>query len=534
MNGDKKNTRQQLSIVVDCDISPARIRGFMDKCWVNKDGEIANLEIKSQILKIKKEGCPVKLPVMPKAPGKKADDAEREKYANAKKEYAELHKKYMDYSSPRFVELKTQHDYSKLLTKLKKFLNKSSLTDNDKVAMKAIMDTLDDKIPAYNPKLETKEKYEKRVRKFESRGFTKLRSSGVDLETPNGVQTELDRVAKEFPELTLFSSKDSVSKNKVRFNDAGCVAIAVVVEEFIKEVADNGIEATINDRRKIMQPDHCVNQLAKTLPLYPLYGNLDHYLEVEDRKKRKLAYESDKLKEKTRLIQISKRQAKRTGSVFEKPKFEYPTFVQKEVSAGHAVECLREKDGKTKKYYQWYGIDIEKNQLDEQDVSFAFYVSKVCDKAKEERVDSGEVLASEIKISSNVKKFLSDLVTDFIIRVTPTCRIFMQNKGTKTINEDVVISVMQMLLIDSYRKKHPSTGLTPVHAALFDKVWEKVKLCIKHQTSVVTKQDNVVEDSEPLGHEGDPTEDLDLDDLEDETPPPVVKPKNVRKQIRGN
>jgi len=126
-------------------------------------------------------------------------------------------------------------------------------------------------------------------------------------------------------------------------------------------------------------------------------------------------------------------------------------------------------------------------------------------------MSSGDNSVSDIRVSNNIKKFLSDIVTDFITRVTPQADILMNSKKIKTVNEKIIITVVKQLLIDSYPKKSACMNLTPEHAKLFDEVKKKVTLCQEYQTGVVTKEvdeePEVMDPEDISGHVDDPTKD---------------------------
>lgn len=553
-----KKERRQLSDVIGLTFSPARVRSCMDINWVNREVEEKCDVSNQKLLEIKKEeypGVPVK-PERPAYPGKDAGAADKKKYESEKKKYKELRdayivalKEYNKYKSPRYKRLETAHRYSRLLGKLKALLAKPSHSVSYEYELSAVRASLEDRVTPKKPK-ESEESFQARSAKFKPKGYTALRSSNADLSTVSGVDKELERVFKEHRDLELFSEKDTVAKERTRFNDPAAVVIANFAQHIVEELVDHTIDKTLASRKKIMQPDHCVSEGIEECSLFPLISNSPHYLAVVARQKRKEAYEHKKLQDKSKKVRSDRLRAKKEGKTPARSTAlkDYPTFQANEVASGYALAETRTNDkGKEKEHYLWYGIDLEKNPEDEQRINFKFYVDKVTKDVLDERA-SENVLIADIKISSNLKKFLSDVVVDFIMRITPLAMSLIESKKVKTITEEVAMTVIKQLLVDSYSRKKVRALLSEEHSKMFDEVREKVKLCQEHQTGVVAKEveepESEESEDEDLGHDADPTElsDDDLGENEAEAEPepvkaaakPAAKSGSARKNVRQN
>jgi histone H3/H4 len=566
--------RRQLSEVTDLTFSPARVRSCMDINWVNKSVE-EKCEVSNQkLLEIKKEeypgGAPAK-PDRPVYPGKDAKESDKKKYESEKKKYKEQRdayilalKEFNKYKSPRFQKLETAHRYTRLLQKLKKLLEKPSHSISYEYELSAVRASLEDRVTPKKPK-ETEEAFQARQVKFTakqaeegSKKYLPLRGSQTDLSTPSGIDKELERVFKEYRDLELFSEKDTVAKERTRFNDPAAVVIASFAQYIVEELVDHTVDKTLASRKKIMQPDHCVSAGIEDCSLFPLISNSPHYLAVIARQKRKEAYEIQKLKDKNKKIQIERRRARKEGKNPARSTTlkDYPKFQTKEVESGHAIAVTKTSEkGKDKDHYLWYGIDLDKHTDDTQRINFRFYVDKVSRVVLSDRA-SDDSMAADIKISSNLKKFLSDVVVDFIMRITPLAMSLIESKKVKTITEEVAMTVIKQLLVDSYSRKGVRALLSDEHARMFDEVCEKVSACQAHQTGIVNKEHESESedgsDDEDLGHDADPTEDkaedadeMSDEDLEDSEPEPAktatkpvaktaTKPGDARKNVRQN
>lgn len=495
---EPKRERQQLSKVVDLSISPARVRSLMDHHLINQVKEAKDSKTNEHLMRIRKEECPVERPSLPTSPGKKADKVAKEKYQEAKKEYLAELKAYDSYTSPRYAKLEILHAYCRHLEKLISLLLKNH-SESVQREIDNIHAILNDEKPLRRES-EAEEAYEKRTKKFESKGYLGLRSKTVKLDDPNSIQAEVARLRKANQDLEYFVEKNTTSKERIRFNDQTAVAVAAFMETTIEQLVYHTIDATIHDRRRTMKPDHCVSTGIEDCSLFPLISNLPHYLAIVDRQKRSDKYELDHASAKAKNLRETRRIAKNTDKPV-KRKFEYPKFQEVEVKAGFAKAVEGKKqDGSPKINYRWYGIDIERDPSEESEIKFTSYAHKVCKNALDQ---CDNAYADEIKISGQIAKFFSDLIVDFIKRLAPLAMLNIECRHVKTIDESVITNIVKHILLDSYKHKSAKMSLTDEHDAMFASVKKKVETCYLHQTGVVTKEavekapSDLVDDDEP-------------------------------------
>lgn len=478
----KKVTRQQLCKVTQNIISPARVRRFIDNLGINRTVEEQLKLAKLNIVKIKKEGGPVE-PISPKPPKKNCEEPLKLKYEELKNKYLADLKVYNDYTSEKYKRLRVIYKLCKYLLKVKVLLLKKTRNVNQNKEM-------DEYVKVINSGVE-KRKSSESDEEFLARSQVNLYSSylaNVDLTNVDSITKLIDKLKSENPGLDQFLEKDTISKLRVRFNDPSAVAIATAMEFVIEELLEHGMAKTIELQKKTIQPDYCITDDIEDCQWYVLFRNLPHLKAIVDRQNRKNKYFADRDKEKQKQVQKAKSKAKKDKKNYVKPSFKYPTFQDNEVAKGHAVKLTKtvtDSEGKetTKEYYEWKLIDAEDVELNElcDDTNFYHYVQQICKKIIARRSDIGDSDYADIKISTNIKKFFSDLIIDFIAKISPQFRVLIDAMDVKTIDHTVVKTILKMLLVNNYFDAKGEVKLNDDHELLFKTIDEKVELCQAHQ-----------------------------------------------------
>lgn len=504
VNKQPRQPRQTLSKITNMILTPSRVRSFIDNFGMNKSIEEKLTVIKNDLLVIKKEGGPkVPAPVehLKKDPTKEQRDAHDE----LKVKHSNEMKKYNEFSSDRYNTLKTVYTLCKQLNKIVGLLNKKKRNDNQTKELKTLTKNVSSKTPSKSGK-------------FQPSDFTKF-VGPTDLTNPNSIMELVNDLKKSNPELLVFFQKDETSKSRVRFNDRAAVALAMSLELGLEELIEYGMTQTLKSGKKTLQPDDCVNVGMEKLDWFMLFRNLPHLRNIVERQQRNAAYLADKELHKFKLIQKAKSVAKKDGSKMQKPKIEYPKFQDTEVAKGFAIKTevpkkdengVVKKDEKTgeeltKFVYTWKNIDTDDNEKH----TFGFYMNLLCRKVISSKMDIGESQYYDIKVSASVKKFLSDLVVDFIARISPLIRILISHTDVKTVDEDVMITVLRMMITDGYHNSSGFVQLRPEHERLFRLINEKIELCSIHQTTKTDKTDKTdkKEEEESEGEEDNESED---------------------------
>lgn len=510
---DKKMPRQQLSKVTETLISPARIRRFIDDMGINRDVEEKLMLVKEELMKIKKEGGP-QLPTSPETLKKDATESQRTKHEELRSKYITELKLYNDFISDKYKKLENIHMLCKHLDKIRDLLLKDKRNANQDRELSELLNVVHDR-PMSRKVKETEDDFKNRVEKFEAPGYLSY-VKGINLSNADDVQSLINNLKKNNNDLSLFFKRDDISRTRIRFNDPAAVAVSTIVETGLEELIEFGMDNTLKSQKKTLHPDNFIGSDLENCNWYILFKNLPHLQAVLNRQQRRETYETARNAAKLAKVQEAKAKARKTKKPYVKPDFKYDSFPETEVNGGFAVaEDVTTKDNKgketTKTNYLWYGIDIDwseateeitngkqeatdtdddKEEIDDEDVeheiNFKTYVQHLCKQVITHKSDDKADFL-DVKISSNARRFLSDLIVDFISRITPLIRILLEAMNVKTVDHEMIKTVLRIMLTDIYHSSTGNVQLNDTHEELFHLIDRKVKLCKDYQTGTVTK-----------------------------------------------
>ncbi len=86
--------------------------------------------------------------------------------------------------------------------------------------------------------------------------------------------------------------------------------------------------------------------------------------------------------------------------------------------------------------------------------AFGFYASAICKRAKADLV-KGDASFEKIRISNDIRRFFSVATVQLIARISPLVQIYMDAAGVKTVSDNVIVFVFDMLLSDMGPREHP-------------------------------------------------------------------------------
>ena len=514
-------TRTQQADKAELKIQPPRMRMHLDRLAMNRPIETLLAPIKEKIEQIRKQGAPV----LPEKPEKEAEQ-------EVKDVYKEAQKAYNKYSSADYEKLTTVHELVKKLQKIASIqkLQHELAQEGKELTKKQLAELAkEQKTVADQPADgQTAEEYE-------SHGFAPY-TAGVNVSSEAEVHALTTKLLGENPSVQLLTERDRISKDKTRFTDAAIIALATASEMGIREFIEHGMATTLTEGKRIMLPDHCVSKGLENCSLYSLFDKLPTFRLVADRQTRRAAWERDhaEWKAENKRNNRAKGNARRKNPKAAKatPPTPYQTFEEREVEQEFAIETeTTAENGDVKTKVMWRGIDdFSKVDVDEDEdgdetarkFGFDFYINLLCKDVKEAMTDEdapeGTVDYKDIRVSTDIKRFLSNLIKEFIHRVAPQIRLYMDYKEAKTVSYGMIETVLKSILMDSYvPDENGVVEFNDTHKNLFDEMARRRDLYAERQKN---KKAGIVEE-EAEADDGVDTE-------EEETPAPAPKKRTTR------
>lgn len=464
MSADKFS-RKTLPEIAELDTSTARVRKCIDVFGLNHTVQSKIDACNEELLLIRKQGGPSK----PAEPTGKSTE-ERLAYET---EFLE----WKRYSSVEYEQLLLKFNLYKLLEKLAHELDLESSGKSSSL-VKAYQACLSDK-PADRKESESDEAYKKRLESFAEPGYKNL-LFGVDLTSAQSVRSKAASLVELNPKFKVLKDKEELSRKKIRFNDEGVVAMTVVAESVITECARHAMKAATDDNKKTVKPDHLLGFGYDKLSLYPTFKTLPHFVMLLNKHERQTKHEETLNSKRKELTFAARNKCKSAGKPYRrdsKPDFSaLKTFEESEVEQGFAVRKHGEKKPQ-RVSYQWKYIDFDDSEYNNAN-TFSFYVDRVFKNMKgNECLETlhGKCVDNP-KISKAVKTFLSNLMADFLHRLSPKLRILSELSDVKTVNSDTVLASVKLILSDCYHERDGHIQWSDEHNTLFNNVHRKVEL----------------------------------------------------------
>jgi len=235
-----------------------------------------------------------------------------------------------------------------------------------------------------------------------------------------------DRQAKFAPERKKIESRlKSLSSAKIRFSENVSWALCAILEEMVNEMLVYAIKGCIIKERKIIHIEHLQSKGSDKLLIYPLIKDLHSWqhppVVVEQTKEEKAE---------------PKAKVEKTGDSL----------------AYYIQEICRELTRPTKR-------DSAGNPIlfDKKNKKGGVVKSVVRD-------EEGEF--SKIRMSTELKEYISHLLLEFIARLDPLLQLELQTVKIKTISKEILMHVIKMIMVDGCTYVTKLVTKTPEQVAI--------------------------------------------------------------------
>lgn len=308
-------------------------------------------------------------------------------------------------------------------------------------------------------------------------------------------KSELDKLNAEMAEIEkdeevkLFVEYDTYSKQKIRVNREAHVAVAGVLQEIIEQIAYCTMEQANLENKKIIMPLHSLGDKHDQIPLFPLMANLPAYKKMCEYKDSIKRWEEDCKKFDVRV----KNEAKKRG--------------------------LKIKDHMAHKKDQRPKKPVPENYCppNASKTAFEFYIGGIFTSLRS--VDTDKF--SELRISSPIKTYLSNLALDFCNRLVPWIMTVIHLRNIKTVGWEVIMSVVELMLIDGGSEFY----VEDIKLTIKDRI-DKLKA---YNAKKKSRGEPVEEDTDA----DDNDDEEDADDTEEEAAEPAPA-RRRRRVVTGN
>ncbi len=234
-------------------------------------------------------------------------------------------------------------------------------------------------------------------------------------------QKVINELAADVP---VWESKiAALSRERTRFSSEASIVLSIICDELIQQVVGHTMDRVLAAKKKIIQVVHLHEPGIEALSLYPLIAPLPTFKATAD----KLAKTAQEEKMASTLAAALAKAEKDF-----KKKYEVKTPKKKEVAPPVASADPE---------------PVENDDVECQDckTSFRFYVQQVCNELR-----NRDAKYKYVRISTDIRAYLSDLLIEFIQRISPLISLTANSMKNKTVNDVAIMRTIEKLLIDGH------------------------------------------------------------------------------------
>ncbi|SIP86090.1 Hypothetical protein PACV_377 [Pacmanvirus A23] len=251
-------------------------------------------------------------------------------------------------------------------------------------------------------------------------------------------QATVESLSAKVPELEMKIA--ALSRERTRFSNEAAVALSIVCDELIQQLTDHAMKRVLLAKKKIIHVSHLHEAGVEQLSLYPLFKSLPSFLATAtklQKEKTDLTYEQTM----SAVLTQAEREFKKKYAVHTPKKKKTAEAVAEVVAqpepvtpAEPAVEAEAEVEA------------VEDDESSESKTSFRFYVGQVC----KEMIKRDPNFKS-VRISTEIRAYLSDLLVEFIQRLSSLVHLTATCMKNKTVNDVAIMRTVESLLIDGHQ-----------------------------------------------------------------------------------
>jgi len=231
----------------------------------------------------------------------------------------------------------------------------------------------------------------------------------------------------------LESKSAALTRGRTRFSDEAPVALSVVCEEMVLSLTRHGMDRVLKNKKKIIQLVHLYEEGITELPLYALYRDLPSFVRNSE-KLAKAAQEANAKAHDLALLTQAERDFKKTHSIKAKAK-------GKNLNA----ENILATPSAVAETAQTPETDEEPDEVHDSKTSFKHYIQQIFKGLQESNVDY-----KDLRMSHGVKAYLSDLVVEFIRKLSGPLVLIATSMKNKTVSEIVVMRAVHLFMTDGH------------------------------------------------------------------------------------
>jgi len=223
---------------------------------------------------------------------------------------------------------------------------------------------------------------------------------------------------------------DALSRERERFSSCAPATLSIVCDELIKQLVCHAIDSAIGEGKKIIQNYHVHMEGVEKLSLYKLVKDLPSF----EHNAEQYASSLEKLK-------VSKLYKTARNESWKEFRSRYNQALSRKKKSPAMVLPIKTPEAAAVEV-----AEPAEELLEDNKSSFVFYVVREC------KAIIGESKQYKgIRVSTEIKKYLSDLLIEFIEGVSEQVYLSTNNMSRKTVNSNAILLCVQKTMISGHK-----------------------------------------------------------------------------------
>lgn len=234
---------------------------------------------------------------------------------------------------------------------------------------------------------------------------------------------------------TLEAKVAALSRERTRFSNEASIVLSIICDELVQQLVEHTMNRVLAAKKKIIQISHLHESGVESLSLYPLIKSLPSFTATASKLANELRLEGAKSTLAAALAQAEKEFKKKYNVHVPKKRKDVPNAVETPAAEPVAEPAAEEAH------------DAENDEEDAADskTSFKFYVHQVC-----KELVKKDAKYKAVRVSTEIRGYLSDLLIEFIQRISPLVLLTANSMKNKTVNDVAILRTVESLLIDGH------------------------------------------------------------------------------------
>lgn len=222
----------------------------------------------------------------------------------------------------------------------------------------------------------------------------------------------------------LLDKDKALTRERVRFSSNSGACLAIICDKMLQQFVTHAINNALVSKKKIVKVHHMHEGDVDKLSLYPLIKSLPSFVK-----------QAAQLKAASDAEALEKLLAKAKEAAWKEFKAQY----------GIKKKATKEAAEQQPKAAKQADDEDEPDVPDNEEAGFKFYVVGLCKK-----LINDNPAYNGLRISSKFRVYLSNLLIEFIHRLSGLIHVTMEDMKVKTVNDETIFQTIKRLLIDGH------------------------------------------------------------------------------------